>query len=74
MKLLLVVFALLAVPAQAQTTYRDWAGREVGTSTTRGNTTTYRDRMGRQIGTATRSGGSTTRYDRRGRQVGTARR
>ncbi len=64
---------LLAFPASAQTTtYRDWAGREVGTSATVGNTTVYRDRMGRQTGSSIRSGDRTTVYDRMGREIGRA--
>ena len=57
----------LAIPAQAQTvTSWDWAGREIGNSTTVGNTTTYYDRLGREAGRTTRFAGSATVYDRIG--------
>ena len=54
-----IVALLLALPANASaqtstTTYRDWAGREVGTATRSGNRTTFRDRFGREVGTASK--------------------
>jgi hypothetical protein len=69
---LAVLFVLLAIPAQAQTTYRDWMGRETGRWTTSGTTTTYYDNMGRQTGRSNASGNSTIFYDHMGRQIGRA--
>jgi hypothetical protein len=49
-------------------TFKDSMGREIGRSTTHGNTTTFQDNMGRDTGRAVRSGSGTTFYDSMGRQ------
>jgi hypothetical protein len=50
-------------------TFKDSVGREIGRSTTSGNTTTFRDSMGRETGRAVRSGNGTTFYDNFGRET-----
>jgi YD repeat-containing protein len=74
----LVLIALTiawAIPASAQnqTTFRDAAGRTIGTVTTDSKgTRTYRDAGGRTTGTATTdSQGTTTFRDSGGRTTGT---
>jgi hypothetical protein len=70
---LAIVLALLPAGALAPTrTYRDTLGREVGRSTTSGNTTTFQDGWGHQTGRSVRNGnGNVTTYDASGRQIGT---
>ena len=66
---LAIVLTLLPTVALAQTrTYRDALGREVGRSTTSGDTTTFSDALGRQ---RRGSNGNVTIYDASGRQIGT---
>ena len=62
--------------AQGTQTFRDNAGRQIGTATTNsGGITTFRDPAGRQTGTATtNSSGTTTFRDSAGRQIGTTER
>jgi hypothetical protein len=51
-------------------TFKNNLGREIGRSTTHGNTTTFRDRMGRETGRAVRSSNGTTFFDSMGRETG----
>ena len=46
------------------------SGREIGRTTTNGNTTTFYDNLGRETGRASRRGNGTTFYDNFGRETG----
>lgn len=75
--LLAALFLLvMSYRAHAQTTFRDAAGRQIGTATRDSNgTTTYRDGSGRQTGSSsTNSNGTTTFRDGSGRMTGTSER
>jgi hypothetical protein len=67
--LLVLVGHVRAEPLTTRT-FKDSMGREIGRSTTHGNTTTFRDSMGRETGRAVRSGNGTTFYDNFGRETG----
>ncbi len=72
--LLIIVAVCVSTPVLAQTTtFRDAAGRNVGSATTRGNTTTFRDAAGRNSGSAVTHGNSTTYRDAGGRAIGYSR-
>ena len=60
-----VIYSKMA--QRGSTTYRDAAGRNVGSATTQGSSTTFRDAGGRNVGTATTRGNTTTFRDAGGR-------
>jgi YD repeat-containing protein len=71
----LLVIALIALPARAQTVrYYDDRGRATGSATTDSQgTTRFYDERGRSTGTATPDSQGTTRfYDERGRSIGSS--
>jgi hypothetical protein len=68
---LILTMGWLAVAHAQQQTFRDSAGRTLGTATQSGNQTTFRDASGRTTGTAaTDSAGTTIFRDSMGRTTG----
>ncbi len=73
MRILICLFAFVALPVQAQVTFfNDALGLPLGTANQMGNTTFYNDAKGLPLGTAQNMGNITFYNDAKGLPLGTA--